>query len=165
MLLAFNGIISAFIIICLWASSILTFNTVAIMCIASFLIGVVMIEGQSKNALMCYFSVSLISLILPLNRINVLMFVLFFGYYPVVKSLIERINRLSIEMIIKFLLFSLVAFSGIYGYTKLFSANVSEVLPWWGVAFVAVLFFGIFDYALSMLLAYYVNKIRPRIKK
>ena len=105
MLLAFGGIISAFIIILLWLSSVLTFNTIAILSLASFLIGVVLIEGGVKNSLICYGAVGLISLVLPIDRINVMAFILFFGYYPILKSLIEKINKLSFEIIIKLITF------------------------------------------------------------
>lgn len=165
MLLAFGGIVSALILISLWASSVMSFNTLAFLSLTSFLMGVIFIEGRLKTSFICYGAVSLLSLILPIDKTNALAFILFFGYYPIVKSYIERINNFCIELILKIILFLTVSFGSVYGYFMLFSVNISEILPLWAVSLAATVFFVIFDYVLSMLFGYYVKKIRMRIKR
>lgn len=165
MLLAFGGIVSALILISLWASSVFSFNTIAFLSLTSFLVGTVFIEGRLKASLLCYGAVSLLSLILPVDKTNAMAFILFFGYYPIVKSYIERINRFGFELMLKIILFLMVSFGSVYGYFMLFSVNISEILPLWAVAILLTVFFIVFDYILSMLFDYYVRKIRPRIKR
>lgn len=165
MLLAFGGIISALTLICLFLCSVLTFNTAALLCLSSVLIGTMVIEGGFKRAILCYLTVSILSLILAVDKTVSLAFILFFGYYPILKALIEKINRLYAEIAIKFILFLTVSFVGVYGYSELFAKSVSEVLPLWAAALAVTLFFGICDYVLSIVFDCYMKKIRPKLRK
>ena len=165
MLLAFGGIICALIVIILWASAVLTFNTLALLSLCSFLMGIVFIEGKLKTALICYASASCLSLILPVDKTNALAFIFFFGYYPILKSYIERINNLTLEIVVKILFFLVISFAGVYGYFWLFSAKLSEVLPLGAVAISATVFFAVLDYVLSLLFDYYYKRIRTKIRR
>lgn len=165
MLLAFGGIISALSLISLFLCSVLTFNTMALLSLSSVFMGAMYIEGGYKSAILSYLSVSLLSLILPIDKTVSLAFILFFGYYPILKALIEKINKLYVEIAIKLIFFLIVSFSGVYGYSYFFAKSISEVLPLWAAALLATLFFGVYDYVLSIIFDYYFKKIKPKLGK
>lgn len=165
MLLAFGGIISALSLIALFLSSALSFNTLAFLSLSSFFMGVMYIEYKSKGAFISYAVVSVLSLILPVDKTSALAFILFFGYYPILKGLIERLHNIKLEIIIKLIVFIIVSFSGVYGFFMIFSKSLSDVLPLWAVSIAGIIFFIILDYVLSLAFDYYVKKIRSKIRR
>ncbi len=165
MLLAINGLIAALSVICLIAATYIPFNTLAFLSLSSFFVGVTYIEGRAKNALTVYFVTALLSLILPIDRMASLSFIFFFGYYPILKGLIEKLGSLFTEMILKIVFFIVISYMGVYGYYSLFGESLSEVLPLFIIPLGFILFMIAYDYALSLLFQFYMMKIKPKIRK
>lgn len=152
-------------LLALWASGALSLNTFAFLSLASFFTGVMFIEGRLKYSLLTFAVVSLLGFVLPVDRMSLIYYVCFFGYYPIIKSYIERINKLSVEIIIKTVFFFIISFSLCYGIISFTGQSLSDKIPWQGVAIIGVLVLHIFDYVLSILFDFYVKKIRTKIKR
>ena len=100
-----------------------------------------------------------------------LFYILLLGYYPILKSLIERINKPIIEWIIKLLIFN-IALLAIYGlFAGVFGIEKVEDIPFFGkfglyvLAGVGNIVFAIYDYAVSKMALFYIYVVRPKIKK
>ena len=130
----------------------------------------IVIECGKRWALAVYAGVSLLALLLVTDPESKLLFVCFFGYYPVVKAWAESRRTRLAEWLCKFMLFNVAV---VVAYVILsavgFSLNVFAVkgiaLPLWAflLGFLAmgnVVFF-LYDMVLSRLLPLYFQRVRP----
>ncbi len=135
---------------------------------AGAILVMVVIEFGSKWATGAYVVISLLSLLLG-EKEAASMFLLFFGYYPILKAYLERIHSRVIEYMIKFAVFN----AGIISATALsvfvfqipFSDGHSNL---WLFALLLLLagnvIFVVYDIALSRVISYYLIKIQPKIR-
>lgn len=165
LLLAFGSVCTALSVICLFLSGVISINTFALLTLASCFVGIMHIEGKTKYSLLTFFAVSVLSFLLPVDRISLIYYVGFFGYYPILKGYIEKIRKLSIELIIKTILYLLVSFFGIYMVSFIMGVTLSEKLPWQVLALGFVAVFHIYDYALSIFFSFYERRIKNKLRR
>lgn len=103
---ALGGIVSSLSLALMLATTVFPFLTYALPIISGSLIILIVIEINRKWAFGVYLAVSLLSLLLLADKEAAMMYVAFFGYYPVAKAVIEK--RLSgiLEYFVKFILFN-----------------------------------------------------------
>jgi len=99
-----------------------------------------------------------------------ILYVIFLGYYPVLKSLIERINRQLVEWILKLLCFNLAAIAFYYASTVLFSISFDDFGQWgkYGAfIFLALcnVVFVLYDIGISRMASYYMFTLHEKVKK
>lgn len=165
MLLAFGGICTALSLICLFLGGVISINTFALMALASVFTGIMYIEGGIKYSVITFVSVSILAFLLPVDKMSFIYYLGFFGYYPIAKGLIERFDKLGLEILVKTILFLVVSFAGIYTINKIMGIKVSELLPWQLVSLAGIVVFHIYDYALSIFFDFYKKRIRVKIKR
>lgn len=162
--IALGGIVTLLSTISLYVSSVLPTNRLFFFALSTFFLAAIILENDVKFAALVYISSSLLGFIIIPNKVVVLPYIIFFGYYAIVKSLIERINILPIEILIKLLLFNLSTY---ITYSIVSTALLGEIiikLPAWILFILLQLVFVIYDYFFSLGIYYYRNKIRPKIK-
>ncbi len=134
-------------------------------------------ELDKKWAMGVYFATSVISLIIVPNKEAVIMYVAFFGYYGIIKSILEssKLPR-AIEYILKFLLFNGAIILGAVVSMKVLGLSFNEYMEidqaksWTkyiipitlGTANIA---FVPYDILLSRIVTIYMIKLRGRIHK
>ncbi len=99
-----------------------------------------------------------------------LLYVLFLGYYPILKSLIERINKQVIEWILKFVCFNIAAVAFYYVSSMLFAVSFDDFGDfgkYGALIFLAVcnVVFVIYDVGISRIASYYMFKLHDKVKK
>lgn len=168
---AIGGILSAISLISLFCSGIFPFAEYTFPALAGMLLIPLVIEINKRTALLAYAVVSLLSIFMVSNKEAAMLFLFFFGYYPIVKNIIERINKPFFEWIIKLLIFNLSVVSAyviiinVMGMTEL--ADELSMGMKWGAAILLGLgnvAFVVYDLALTRIIYFYVKKIRPRFK-
>ena len=87
-------------------ASSLCLATYALPAMAGTLLVVVVLELNRATAVMVYVSVSLLSLFIAPDKEAALVFIFFFGYYPILKGLIEQIRLRPVELAVKYILFN-----------------------------------------------------------
>jgi hypothetical protein len=167
--IAFSGIISALSLVLM----ILTFIpnlTYSLPAIAGALLVAIVIEVGIKYAFLSYFVISLLSFFLATNKFSVLLFVLFFGYYPILKAIIEKNKNNIIILILKLLNFN-IAFLIIYklaiSILSLENNILINNLKGWiglGIILIANIVFYLYDLAIDNVVGFYLNKLRKHIK-
>ena len=76
-----------------------------------------------------YVASSVISALIVPNKEAVVLYILFFGYYPIVKGLIEgKIKNRVLEYVIKVLIFNVAVFAAEYIFFKIMNIPLSEFL-------------------------------------
>ena len=123
------------------------------------------IEGGLKYSLLSFFAVSILSFFLPVDRISVLYYFGFFGYYPILKAYIEKIRKLSTELILKTLFFVFISFAGVYILSFFTGVKISDRLPWQIVAVGLGLVIHIYDYILSLFFSFYERKLKNKLRR
>lgn len=157
--ITFGGILTALTLGTLYLTNLIPINTLTFLTIASCYIPIAIIKCNFKTGALIYLCSSILSFfILPIN-ISTLYFVVF-GLYGLIKYFIERLNKLPLEILSKFLFINLVIFLFMGVFKSSFGAQVSSLIF---LVFLNIAFF-IYDYALTLIITIYLDKIHPRLK-
>ena len=156
-----SAILVALTNIILYLNFLLPISTISILTLASLLIPIALIKGSIKSAFLVYIASSIIGFfILPINII--LLYILFFGIYGIVKYYIEKLNKLYLEIFCKIIFCNISLFISIFEFKSFIAIEITK-LPLWLLWIIAQPVFLIFDYALTLLISFYMQRIHNRI--
>ena len=82
----------------------------------------------------------------------------FFGYYPIVKSLCERIRDPRLGWCVKLAVYG-AAFALCWNLARALFAGGVSVLPWWAVLLTGAAVFTVYDWCYSQVIRLYIDKI------
>ena len=99
-----------------------------------------------------------------------ILYVMFLGYYPILKSVIEKINRQIIEWTLKLLCFNVAAIAFYYVSTIVFNVSFDDFGEWGkygALLFLALcnVVFVIYDIGISRVASYYMFALHDKVKK
>ena len=89
---ALGGIVSALCVALMFLTGVLPALYIAAPMVAGMLMIVLRLEVSESWAWLTYLSVSLLALIVTFDKEAALMFILFFGYYPMLRLYLEKIR-------------------------------------------------------------------------
>lgn len=154
--LTLGSILIALTVVILYSTSILPISTLTILTLASCLIPICIIRSSVKTGFLVYIGATILGFfIIPINII--VYYGLFFGIYGIIKYYIERLRNLSLEIILKLVIFNIL-FSVIFLLATSLLGNIVINLPLWLLWIIAQPVFLIFDYALTLIIGYYLNR-------
>lgn len=172
-----GGIMVALTSIILYSTSIIPINTLTILTIASAIIPVSIIRSNIKTAIFVYIASSLIAFfIVPIN-ISML-YSIFFGLYGIVKFFAEK-SRSKFEMVYKIVFFNVSFVIGFILFEKVLGIDIilgveqilsrfisgdSKVIAFALFLIIANLVFLVFDYALTLIITFYMDRIHKKIR-
>lgn len=143
--------------------------TYAVPAVAGLCIMAVLIETDYKWALFSYI-VSSVLVFMFGEPESKLMYVFLFGYYPIVKALIEKINKPIFEWILKISVLNVALFF-VYGlFSKIFGISMDDFGDFqkYGTLILLLLsnaVFVVYDIAVSRISNVYIYKFHPKLKK
>ena len=149
-------------------ASYFPYLTYAIPAVSGLFIMICVIENGCKWGFISYLA-SAFPVFLLAETESKLMYVFFFGFYPIVKALVEKIRKNNIEWILKFAVFN-VSVLAVY---LLFSGMLQISLDDFGVmgkygAFILLgmgnIVFVLYDIAVSRMAMFYFTVIKPKLK-
>ena len=158
--IAQSGILIALTLAVLYSASVLPISTLSILTVASCLIPISIIRTSLKHSILIYLSSSILSFFLVPINIWIL-YSLFFGIYGMIKFFIEKLDNLIYEIILKLLAFNILLYI-IYIIFKLF-IGFKVKLSLWIIILIAQIAFLIYDYALTLIITYFLNKINKHL--
>lgn len=166
--IAYSGIVSALSVVMLFLGSVIWILGYT-MPLVSSLIMIVLIESVSKkSALLTFVSTSLISFILLNDKECVLLYVLFFGYYPLIRDKVNEIKPKFLSTLIKYLAFNAAMVLTQILCVYVFGIPFDDMFGKWGILIFAVclnLVFTVFDKLYTVLLKLYKIKLKNKIEK
>lgn len=168
--LAFCGILSALSVV-IMLTTLIPYLDFSIPVIASCLIAVIMIEINFRWAILSYFTVSALSLLLCNNKEAAMMYVGIFGFYPVIKALCEsKIKIRLVEYLLKFLYFNIAIALSYAIIIYIFSIPFEglEDLGKFAIPIILTVLNGMFilyDIALSRVISLYIIKFKGKFFK
>ncbi|MEE1057268.1 MAG: hypothetical protein UH239_08495 [Acutalibacteraceae bacterium] len=168
---ALCGVISAISVVVMMLTAVVPVATYATPALAGMILVVLVIETNCKWAFASYIAVSIVSLLIVPDKEAVSLYVLFFGYYSMLKQFIEsHIKNRMIQLGIKILVFSVAAISIYFISINLLGIPAEEYqimginIP---VVFLVlgIIVFLLFDYAFTGIISTYIDKFRDKIFK
>lgn len=161
---AYLGVLLALNQIFIIASSIIETNTILFFFAAALIIGIVIIEFGLRSGVAFYLASCILGYILTFNKVEIITYIGFFGLYSILKYLIEKffVNKKAsviFEIITKVIIFDILIVI-IYLITRLF-ININ--LAWW-LVLIGQVAFVLYDYAFTVFINSYINRIKPKLK-
>ena len=165
---AFCGIISALALV-LMLTAYFPYLLFAIPAMAGALLMLIVEEVNKKWALGAYAAVALLSLLICEKEAS-LLFVFFFGVYPIIKSSIEKCRSRVLEYILKYLFFNATILIAYVFIIFVFGISMEVIEGLGAYTYLVLLALGnivfiIYDIALSRLITGYIEKLQPRIRR
>ncbi len=152
-------------------SAYFPYLTYAIPCIASLPIMIIVIELDKKWAIAAFLA-SLLPIMLFCEPESKLIYTLIAGYYPILKAVIEKLNNLVVEFILKLFSFNVAFFSSVFlaslvmgikpDLDGLEGLGVMAYVIFWVLAQVV---FIMFDFCLTKMAEYYFLRLRKTVSK
>ncbi len=168
---ALGGIAAAVSVAIMFILSVIPFMTYATPAVAGALIIFITIELDRKWAFGVFAAVGLLSLMLVPDKEIAVLYAAFFGYYPIIKSILEsRLRSKALEVVIKLLIFNISVIASYILMIKFMGITIdeSEMLG----KFVIPLLLGLgnivfimYDFALTRLISAYLYKWQKYFKK
>ncbi len=160
------AMLSALGVVLLFLGSVINVIDISMAVIASLLCVFVVIEYGRGAPWLVFGVTSVLSLLLLPQKTPALMYLLFFGYYPILKEKIEKKPR-AIAWLIKELIFNVaLAVLLVSGHFLLFTAADLGSMIYYYAAFVllAEIAFPLYDIALTRLISLYLFRLRKRFR-
>ncbi|MGX8710674.1 hypothetical protein ACRQU7_08985 [Caproiciproducens sp. R1] len=168
--LAFCGVITALCTVTMFLTGLISIGTYALPAFAGILLIVVVVELGVGWAWPVYLASSVLSLLLAGDKEAAMLFVVFFGYYPILKAQIEGMHRRVLSYFLKFGVFNAAMILGFFLSIRVLGVPEDSFtvfgiyLPW--VFLVAGNFvFAVYDYAISSLVALYFQRFHRYVGK
>lgn len=168
--IAFCGVLAALSTTLLFLTGVIPVATIALPAIAGcFLIAVVAELGISYGFAV-YAVVSVLSLLIVPDREAMLMFIVFFGYYPILYGVLSRIRHRVLRWVVKLAVFNSAMVLETLGAVFLLQIPFEEFgsLGMWSIPLLLLLLnvvFVLYDLAMNGLIVYYIRRLHPYVKK
>lgn len=162
----FSAISMALTVICLYGAAILPTGRLAALALSSIFVTICIYQYGWRYGAAVFVGASVLALLLIPNRMFTFIYILFVGHYPIIKLLIEQLDKLWLEWILKFLYFNLILVL-MYALFKVF------ILPTFNPGILALVFrymaaiilaleivFALYDWVLSYMISHYDTFVR-----
>ncbi|MDE5564945.1 MAG: hypothetical protein K2I93_07295 [Oscillospiraceae bacterium] len=167
---ALGGIVSAFCLMGMFLTGVFPLLYLVLPMISGLLLLIVVEEVGTHWAWLTYAAVGLLSLFVTFDKEAALIFIMFFGCYPILTLYLNRIKLKGSQLLIKLVLFNVCMVA--YFYLNVYVFGLKDLLEafedwgkYGGVILLAVLnpFFLMYDHSLPGLLLLYRMRLKPRI--
>lgn len=161
-----GGLLTALSVLLIYLSTIIPTNKIFILGIASSLTPVALISTNLQNTIIVYIATSIISFLLLGLRGQVILYIIFFGTYGIVKFFIERMRSPKLEWIFKYLFFNSCVFLCYVLYKFLFLDGINLLdskLPIPLIIIALEIAFYFYDYVLTYAIHTFKTKLLKKL--
>lgn len=159
---ALGGVLAALSLLLLYLGSMMPTGRMGMVAVAGLVPAAAVVSGGLAAGFLCYGAAGLLGLLLLPDKGCAVLYLLFFGLYPMAKSLIERLRRLPLELLLKLAFFNLMLavlwFALASFLLPMLPARLNSALPVFAVGNGAFL---VYDYGFSKLITYYASRVGP----
>lgn len=158
---ALGGVLAALSLLLLYLAAMLPSGRIGMVAVAGLVLAAGVVSGGLATGFLCYSATGILAFLLIPDKGCALLYAVFFGLYPMVKSLIERLRKLPAEFLLKLVFFNIVLAILLFGFSAFLFPMIPEflhkTLP---IFLVGNVVFLIYDYGFSKLITYYASRIR-----
>jgi len=163
--LAISAAMSALSVVVLYLASVMPTGQLGLVAAASIFGIAVVIEAGVRAGILSYICVSILGALIVPNKAAVILYAVFFGYYPVIKALGEKAKSRVVEWIIKLGCLNIATTAIVFGFSKLILDFIALDL---GIPLIYIAFnlvFVLFDIGISKVIFAYKERISKKIFK
>ncbi|WP_028517274.1 hypothetical protein [Ruminococcus flavefaciens] len=169
---ALGGIVSALCLVTMFLAGVLPALYLLLPGIAGILLMIIAVEVSTGWAFLTYLAVSLLSVFVTFDKEAALIFIMFFGHYPILRFYIEKISLRLIRFIIKLAVFNICIIG--YFYVTVYFLGLDEMLDEFnemGIygAYIMLgicnIIFLVYDFDLVFMYDLYRKRIMPKFRK
>lgn len=168
--IALCGIITSLSTMVMLLTTLFPFGTYALPVMAGALYVIIVIELGQKWAWCAFFSTSILSLLFAGDKEAALIFILFFGYYPIIKSNIEKLRNKPIQLVIKLLIFNITIILEFYISIYILGVPIESLYIFgfnaaWAFLIAGNIIFVMYDLCVSILISKYVYVLQKSVRR
>ena len=166
--IAYSGVATALSVVMLFLGSIFWVLGYTMPLVASLVMIILLDSISQKSALLTFISTSIISFILLNDKECVLLYILFFGYYPLIRDKINDIKPKFLSYLLKFITFNAAMVLTQVLCVYVFGIPFDDMLGKWGIIVFVLclnLVFAVFDKLYTLLLKLYRIKLKKKVEK
>ncbi|NLY71878.1 MAG: hypothetical protein GX076_09425 [Clostridiales bacterium] len=157
---ALGGILLALSLVTIFLASMVPGAELTLYAISSFYVALLVLKTSAINGWIFYVASFLLALALVPNKLAVLPYGMFFGFYGIIKYYIEKLNNQALEIILKLVCFNIIWGLGLYFFKELLLGNInlpelSNIILIIG----AQVMFLLYDYIYTLVIAYYQKRL------
>jgi hypothetical protein len=167
---AIGGIVSALSLVLMISVAIVPFLTYALPAVAGVLVIFIVIEIDKKWAFGVYSAVGILAFLLVHDKEVAMMYIAFFGYYPIIKAVLESRLPTALCWIIKVVTFAVTMVAAYLFLIFVMGITIDEIDEFGAVAVPMLLGAGCvafvaYDIALTRIITVYLLKWRKYFKR
>ena len=168
---ALGGMISALSLTIMLLTAVIPYLTYALPAISGALLVLMVIEINKKWAFCAYAAISILSFLILPDKEAAMMYVAFFGYYPILKPLLEsKISNNKLCWIVKAIIFNISVVLAYLVIVKVFGIPLEEMEEYgkWSVVVLLIMgnvMFVLYDICITRLVTLYLKKWQKRFRK
>ena len=159
--IALGGICLALTVIFMFGGTFVPGIDLTLFALASLFTAVMVIETGIGGGAMLFAAACLLGFFLIPNKIAILPYVCFFGYWAIPKYFIEKISAPVWQIACKCAVFAVILCVGLLGFREVFAQAID--LPGYPVLVLiiaGILILLLYDYVLTLLIGWYSRRIR-----
>ena len=160
-----SALLAALTVVLLYIASIWPTGQLGLVAAASLFAAAAVIEAGLGSGISVFIVSAVLGMLIVPNRAAPLLYILFFGWYPVVKSLIERLRGNVRQWVLKLLVFNasltIIWFMLRHLIIGFLGDTSNVILAYLG----GNVLFVVFDYGFTKLIWYYINRVSKFIIK
>ena len=157
-IIAYSGVATALSVVMLFLGSLIWVLAYTMPLIASLIMIILLDSISQKSAILTFVSTSVISFILLSDKECLLLYVLFFGYYPLIRDKINDIKPKFLSVLLKYLTFNASMILTQILCVYVFGIPFDDMLVKWGIVIFIIclnLVFAVYDKLYDLLLKLY----------
>lgn len=158
-----GGICLALTVISMYAASVVPGIELTLLAVSSLFTAVMLLETGVGGAFLLYGASLILGIALIPNKLAVLPYGFFFGYYGILKYYIEKIHGALPQLALKLLFFAAAMCAGMLGFKELLIGSVMFTnLPVALIVIAGIVLLMLYDFIFSGLINFYARRIRKK---
>lgn len=159
--LARPGLMAGLSLAILYGTALVPIGRLGVAAVAGLPVAAAILSGGMGAGFFCYGAAGLLGGIIVPEKSGVMLYVVLFGLYPIIKAMGERTGRLWMELLCKAAFFNGALSVLWFGFRGLFLTCLPPVLDEMPLIYlVGNVMFAVYDIGLSRLIALYLVKIQ-----
>lgn len=169
---ALGGIVAALCLVTMFLAGIIPALYLVLPMAAGILMMIIAVEVNTKWAALTYIAVSILSFFITFDKEAALIFIMFFGHYPILRFYIERIKSRGIRTLFKLAIFNACIIAYFYITVYLFGLTqmleeFDELGKYGAIIMLALanVIFVLYDYNLKVSHDVYRKRLMPKFRR
>ncbi|MEG2988357.1 MAG: hypothetical protein RR807_03030 [Oscillospiraceae bacterium] len=164
--IALPALLTAIGLVLLYISCILPSGRWAVVAIAGLCPAVAIVSTGVVGGSLTYAATAILGFLLAPDKGIILLYVLFFGLYPIIKFLIEKLKKLPVEILCKLVFFNIILTLFLMAFSAFFLPAMPEMIRGNRVLIYIVInvVFLIYDFGFTKLMWFYTQRIAKAVR-